>query len=856
MPRKKTENAESAEDIKPTRAPKTRGPRKPKTEEAEPVSQIEAFAERPKRTRRPGAETPTESLPKPARKPRMAKKDSDSQAPSESVQPAAIGFRFRAAGPPPARAPKGQPNRRRGDRSEGPKRPVERKPVVRTLQRPEKPKPPARPVRERILTPEGAPRVIIRNGRPCLVIDGQIVPPFMFFGNPSDETKAETVFEEIRKAAKEGIHLHSLMVEFAISEGGAEEALHLSAYLLQKTLEADPDGRLILRLVFAGAPGWERKYPKAAFRYADGVEAEPSFCDDEFWGDAANLLAGYVRGISSHDQSDRLIGLHLDRGEWFFAEGWGYDTSAAAEKAFRDWATFRYGGDRVALQSAWFNGDARFETLKIPSYNDYPLSSEGFLRARRKERIWVDYHLFMSDAIVERIQSLAWQVKEASEGRLLVAASYGYTFEWSHPASGHLSLGKLLRSPEIDIIAGPPSYKDRSLGGTAGFPGPIDSFALNGKLFLSEEDFKTPIGQVVEPDEFNPVMPTPQALEASHWRGVGSALSHSTGIAWMDLWGNGWLNTPAIWQRASEVRDILIKAIATPARDPDVAVLIDERSLAYLSDARAFKHLVQNSREAILRAGVSAGFYLLSDLAHRKKFPDAKLYIFLNAWDTRPEVRAAIKRIQGGGKTLFWFYSAGLFEAGRPALERVREVTGIAIRPQPFNSRAGTTILNRKHPLTELLEERALSTVEQLEPSYFAIPEEGTTILGEYTQTGLPSFVVREIKDEHGAWRSVFLGEPLITEKLIRGLCQYAGVHVWNYHGDVVHVRPPFLSIHYSGTGHRIATLPDRWHAYDPLQAKMAGSDATHLRSDATDGASQVLFVGEEAEVQHLATMN
>jgi hypothetical protein len=302
----------------------------------------------------------------------------------------------------------------------------------------------------------------------------------------------------------------------------------------------------------------------------------------------------------------------------------------------------------------------------------------------------------------------------------------------------------------------------------------------------------------------------------------------------------------------------MTRAMAAPETDPDVAVLIDERSLAYLSDARAFRQLVQDSRQAVLRAGVSAGFYLLSDLAHRKRFPEAKLYIFINAWDMRVEVREAIKtRLQRSGKTLFWVYAAGLFEAGRPVLERVREVTGIAIRPQPFNSKAGTTILSRKHPLTELLEEKALSVVEQLEPSYFAIPETGTTILGEYTQTGLPSFVVREIPDESGdgAWRSVFLGEPLITERLIRGLCALAGVQVWNYSGDVVHARPPFLAIHFSGTGHRIATLPDRWHAYDPVKREMIGADATHLRSEATDGASQVLFVGEEKEVLELANL-
>jgi hypothetical protein len=600
-------------------------------------------------------------------------------------------------------------------------------------------------------------------------------------------------------------------VDFVVSDSGAQHAVDLTTYLLSRVVEVDPEAKVIFRLVFAGDEGWEKNYPDGSFKYADGTLAEPSVCDNEFWGDAQRYLSAFVKALRGTKNSEHLIGIHLDRGEWFFADGWGYDTSVAAEKAFQEWAMFRYNADRVELQASWFDGDLQFDRLQIPDYTEAPLSGREFLRGRRKERRWVDYHLFLSDAMVERIHALAYEVKKVSQGNLLVGASYGYTFEWSHPASGHLSLGKLLRTREIDIIAGPPSYKDRGLGGAAAFPGPIDSFALNHKLFISEADFKTPISQASgEPDEFNPPMATPQALEAAHWRDAGSALAHSTGVCWMDLWGNGWLNTASIWSRARQVQDTLAVASTVPETDPDVAVLIDERSLAYLSDARAFKQLVQDSREAVIRAGVSAGFYLLTDLAHRKRFPEAKLYIFLNAWDIRPEVRTAIKnRLQGGGKTLFWVYSAGMYEQGREALERVREVTGIAIRPQPFNSLSGTTILNRRHPLTELLEERALSTVEQLEPSYYAIPEDGTTVLGEYTQTGLPSFVVREMASEDGneRWRSVFLGEPLINEKLIRGLCSLAGVHVWNYHGDVVHARPPFLSIHYSGTGHRIATL-------------------------------------------------
>jgi hypothetical protein len=324
----------------------------------------------------------------------------------------------------------------------------------------------------------------------------------------------------------------------------------------------------------------------------------------------------------------------------------------------------------------------------------------------------------------------------------------------------------------------------------------------------------------------------------------------------MDLWGNGWLRTPSVWDRAAKLQNLLIDRMEAPLTDPDVAVFIDERALAYLVEPHAFQLLVQNVRESVLRAGVSAAFYLLSDLQHREHFPESKLYIFLNAWDIRPELRAAIKsRLQCDNKVLFWLYSAGLFDAGRDSLERAREVTGIALKPQPFHSRSGTTILNKRHPLSEAFPDKTIGGV-QLEPSYFAIPE-GATVLGEYTQTGLPSFVVKEFREGSGDshWTSVFLGEPQVNPALIRALAQMAGVHVWNFQDDVVHVRPPFLTLHCTGPGTRTIAMPAKFAAFNYLLEEWTG-DGHNVRLNATDGSTHVLLVGPRADVDHLLSID
>lgn len=717
---------------------------------------------------------------------------------------------------------------------------------------PEPPKPVGRPI---VPIPPHAPQVIVREGVPTLVRNGKVFPPIAFFGNAEDERRAQNMLAQARMASEAGVHLYSVILDFEVSRAAVDESVAFAGFLLGRLVEQDPEAQLILRVTFRAPKDWESKYPKARYRSLDGASAEPSLADDDFWGEAADCLKSLVRKLRMLPLAGNLMGIHLDRGEWFLAEGQGYDNSKAATEKFRQWARLRYGNDEVALRANWFDGSVRFDNIEVPDWQPKGPDGERFVRSSRKQRRYVDYHLYLSDEAVTRIADLAHATKEASEGEFLVGTSYGYTFEWSHPASGHLSLGKLLRTPEIDFIAGPPSYRNREPSGTCPFPGPIDSFPLNGKLYLSEEDFKTSLSTGVEPDDFNPALKTPQALDSVHWRGAGAALAHGAGVCWMDLWGNGWLNSASIWERAEKVRQALTLRMAAPTQDPDVIVFVDERALAYLVDQNAFRLLIQNVRESVLRAGLSAGFYLLSDLAHREHFPEGKLYLFLNAWDVRPELRAAIKdRLQRDDKVLFWLYSAGLFDGGRDSLERVREVTGIALKPQPFASRSGTTILNRRHPLCEAFPERQLSAITQLEPSYFAIPE-GALVLGEYSQTGLPSFVVKPFEgetDAGGRWTSVFLGEPHVNPQLIRALATMAGAHIWNFHDDVAHVSPPFLTVHCSGAGMRTIALPSNWSAYNLLTGQWVPTESFHLRFHANEGSTHLFLVGNHAEIEHL----
>ena len=64
----------------------------------------------------------------------------------------------------------------------------------------------------------------------------------------------------------------------------------------------------------------------------------------------------------------------------------------------------------------------------------------------RREGRWPDYAQFSSELVADVITGLAAAIKTLSQGRMLVAVSYGYTLEFAgRNDSGHLALGRLLQ---------------------------------------------------------------------------------------------------------------------------------------------------------------------------------------------------------------------------------------------------------------------------------------------------------------------------------------------------------------------------------------------------------------------------
>ncbi len=689
-----------------------------------------------------------------------------------------------------------------------------------------------------------APRVsaslaVQTRGLSKIRVNGTDHAPYFFFVNTETARDGETVDAEIRDAAANGIHLFSGVMYLPLRNAYGERSFGAIDALVSQVLAADPDGYLMPRLQFVPTNYWARTHPDQLARYTNGEEGDVSLASTEFWADCVDALDALIAHFNdpSTPGGDRVIGFHLDRGEWFYDLTSGYDVSQPNQIAFQNWLHAKY-QNLYALRAAWHDADVTFENAQIPAWPGVAAvlkKTDTPLYSTRREGRWPDYALFASDIVAEIITGLGEAIKTLSQNRLIVAASYGYVLEFAgRNDSGHLALGKLLSSPSLDIVAGPNSYAGRAVGSPAAFGAPLDSVALRGKLWLVEDDTKTFLADAETDDTYNPKIASGADTQAIHQRHFGAALSHRAGVSWMDLWGQGWLQSPDIWRELGAlVRESARweQLVPNPPPSPDVAVFVDEASLAYLkTDSSGLgASLVSRTRDLLLKAGGSVGFYLQSDVL-LPNFPDSKLYLFLNALRLTTEERSAIReKLQKPGKTLAWLYAPGVFDENGPAPDEAGEVVGMALRQQPWNSRGGSVLTEIKHPITDKIRGvKKLGTDEILNP-LFAVTDPQAIVIAEYAATGAASLAVREHK---AGWKSVFFGDPQLTTELLRGLYAYAGIPVYDAQDDTVFAGADgSLTVHGSFTGQRTVNLPRKASVYDVFDGKIIANNARSFRA-------------------------
>lgn len=528
------------------------------------------------------------------------------------------------------------------------------------------------------------------------VIDGIETDPLIFFFN-TDIQNDKHLCSQVKMAAAAGIHLYSFPYMLPIIGPGGQCDFAHGDMLLEKFIAIDPLAKFVLRLYIGPTSEWMEFQPwnevlmEHRTLFNDGSYGDVSFASDYFGDITAKQLVETVNYLENSKYAERVIvyhaaGQHSEMFERSYRRK-GPDYSSANHARFRQYLKARYQSSRN-LQKAWNDSNVDFETAQIPQPESWrlPLNNTTdrelniFYEAENRQD-WIDYSEYYSDMISSHIINWSRIIKEQTGNRKMTMAFYGYTFTLPSSFSGHLQLRKVLDSQYVDILCAPYDYPDRAPGGTANFMSPVDSVILHKKLWMNEDDARTPF---MDPEITS--QSTASLLHVNLPQDIGETLgviernmaavySHSSGMWWMDLTASGAFNSQAIWDLIDQRKNIFKNA--TGPQQAEVHVLIDEASKLHTKlDFGYDNSNLSAIRDDALKTSATVAYYLLDDFIAGLT-PKAKFLIFANSFVlTEEKIRQIRKRIDADRSSVLWVYAPGVLDENDGIdLERVKRLT-------------------------------------------------------------------------------------------------------------------------------------------------------------------------------------
>ncbi len=567
----------------------------------------------------------------------------------------------------------------------------------------------------------------------------------------------------------------------------------------------------------------------------------------------------HVRRLTEHLESkygDRIIGYKpygQNTGEWFYQDSHQPKLNCcepAFEQAWRRWLAAKYGAED-ALRKAWGDPNITFDKVAIPSAEQRLNASLGLFREPAKERKVIDFHEYQNIAVVEAMEEFAKTIKEATNKRKLVLGRSAALFDlgaqpFGIQQSGQLAFGRLLKCPDVDLIAAPISYGDRGAGGIGAFMWLVDSVSLHGKLWLNEDDTRTHISS--KNGRHDPALDgrteTPQQTYGVHQRNFAHLLTRRVSCWWMDLFGEGWLDDEGIWQNLGKLKRIYDSVLGKPSSfKPEVAVVVDEKSAFYLTQSPPplTAPLLSGIRKSLYRIGTPCGFYLLDDLTSGL-VPKAKFYIFLNCFALTESEREAIAR-QCKGKVCAFFYANGFIKDPSADARNMKELLGVPVK-MGMEKVVGQVKV-AAHSLTEGVSDFGVDDAQYgLSPVFYL--EEGKVgkeakieVLGRYRDNGMPGVWVKRDK----RYTAVYIGALTAPSSLLRNIAKMGGAHIYCGTDDVIAADGQFVAIHASSEGEKLLRLPRKATVRDALSGEVVGVDIQSWRVKMQKGETRIYEV-------------
>ncbi|MBO4216879.1 MAG: beta-galactosidase [Clostridia bacterium] len=361
-------------------------------------------------------------------------------------------------------------------------------------------------------------------GKPAIYVDGRPMSPFFYAltDQPGGNKTWETIpHKSISDFAKIGTKFFQCDVSMENVYFKAGLDITFAIKQLRGILDACPDCCVMFRLHVNPPRWWIDEHPSELVAYADaetlknrylGVHesfmsddlknvSRISFASDVWRNEYTDVVRRFISLVREREESRALVAIQIANGIYGENHYWASmhhmpDVGAAMTAYFEKWLKNRY-GTVENLRRAYNDDKIDFDKIK-PAGRERDDVDRGIFRDPEKHRAISDYFECQHELTANNIVTFAKVVKEASDGKLLAGAFYGYYFSLfgKAAAGGHLSEEIVLNSEYVDFMCAPQAYGkiNREVGGPALSRGIIESVRLHGKVWLDERDQPTHYG--------------------------------------------------------------------------------------------------------------------------------------------------------------------------------------------------------------------------------------------------------------------------------------------------------------------------------------------------------------------------
>ncbi len=619
---------------------------------------------------------------------------------------------------------------------------------------------------------------------------------------------------------------------------------------IENILKFCPDAKIILSYGIDAPSWWMKQHPEECVWYENGtVHAGLSSPASRKWRDESKAaFIEFLKYCESSPYASRIIGYritaHCDGGEFQYLGGWQRqfaDYSPAMQKYFREYLTKKYGSD-AALQKAWNRKNVTLDTAQIPSGKEKKAREFFMFRDMSKAQNVADYIDCHSFAMVDAAMEFLKLIREYAPNKL--AGLYGgylyYYGSFQLLYNGHSQFFKLYQSRLADFICTPNDYVQRKVGWPAGHHTPFSGTTLYNLANLDENDTRTIMCTPGGHRHVNNLHETIGVFK----RDRILQLTKGLGNVNYDL-GGGWLSHPGIIN--------VLRTMTNISKFADNLPGFTRSKVAVLYSAGSINRLVMDNnavsvpvREGMRRelgiSGISADQYLLEDIL-QDNFPEYDCYILPNVYAPSDELRDAIeKKLKKPGKLLVFGFAPGAFKDGKAEISpaAMKELTGMDIAFEM-----------RKEKRSVKWDKGVYGSGAMVGPA-FAVTDPEAEVWGKYTASGNTALAYKE---NPGSWNSLVTLAPEMPAELWRRVFKRNGIHLFTTGNDPIYYDGRFVAIHAASSGRKKLSLPEKHNWYDLCRNKKTASDTDSIELDMKRGATEIFFIGSEAEFKRFQEM-